>query len=57
MNILSSPKLTSYTMDVSENNPESPHPGEIKRMRKQCVPGALSRAGYEANDDVAPSSN
>jgi len=25
-----SPKLTSYITDVSKNNLESPHPGEIK---------------------------
>ena len=25
---------------VSENNPESPHLGKMKRMCKQCVPGA-----------------
>ena len=32
--------LTSHNAEESENNPESPHLGEIKRMRKQCVPGA-----------------
>jgi len=32
--------LTSRNAEESENSPESPHPGEIKRMRKQCVPGA-----------------
>jgi len=32
--------LTSRNVEESENSPESPHLGEIKRMRKQCVPGA-----------------
>ena len=32
--------LTSRNAEESENSPESPHLGEIKRMRKQCVPGA-----------------
>ena len=32
--------LTSHNAEESENSPESPHLGEIKRMRKQCVPGA-----------------
>ena len=32
--------LTSHDTEESENSPESPHLGEIKRMRKQCVPGA-----------------
>ena len=44
--------LTSHNMEESENSPESPHLGEIKRMRKQCVPGALpffARARDEAN--------
>ena len=27
-------------MEESENSPEFPHLGEIKCMRKQCVPGA-----------------
>ena len=31
--------LTSRNVEESENSPESPHLGEIKRMRKQCVPG------------------
>ena len=31
--------LTSHNAEESENSPESPHLG-IKRMRKQCVPGA-----------------
>ena len=31
--------LTSHYTEESENSPESPHLGEIKRMRKQCVPG------------------
>ena len=44
--------LTSHNAEESENSPESPHFGEIKRMRKQCVPGAspfFARAGDEAN--------
>ena len=43
--------LTSHNAEESENSPESPHLGEIKRMRKQCVPGAslfFVRAGDEA---------
>ena len=43
--------LTSHNVEESENSPESPHLGEIKRMRKQCVPGAspfFARAGDEA---------
>ena len=28
-------------MEESESSPESPHLGEIKRIHKQCVPGAL----------------
>ena len=32
--------LTSHNEEESENSPESPHLGEIKCMRKQCVPGA-----------------
>ena len=44
--------LTSHNAEESENSPESPHLGEIKRMRKQCVPGTspfFARAGDEAN--------
>ena len=33
--------LTSHNTEESENTPESPYVGEIKRMRKQCVPGSL----------------
>ena len=40
--------LTSHDTEESENSPESPHLGEIKRMHKQCVPGAFARAGDEA---------
>ena len=43
--------LTSHDTEESENSPESLHLGEIKRMRKQCVPGAsllFTRAGDEA---------
>ena len=43
--------MTSHNAEESENSPESPHLGEIKRMRKQCVPGAppfFARAGDEA---------
>ena len=43
--------LTSHNTEESENSPESPHLGEIKRMRKQCVPGAspfFARAGDKA---------
>ena len=48
--------LTSHDTEESENSPESPHLGEIKRMRKQCVPGAspfFARAGDEAMKDAA----
>ena len=31
--------LMSHDTEQSENSPESPHLGEIKRMRKQCGPG------------------
>ena len=44
--------MMSHDAEESENSPESPHLGEIKCMRKQCVPGASSffaRAGDEAN--------
>ena len=43
--------LTSRNVEESENSPESPQLGEIKHMRKQCVPGAppfLPHAGDEA---------
>ena len=43
--------LTSHDTEESENSPESTHLGEIKRMRKQCAPGAspfFARAGNEA---------
>ena len=46
--------LTSHDTEESKNCPESPHLGEIKRMHKQCVPGAsplFVRAGDEANLD------
>ena len=46
--------LTSHNAEESENSPESPHLGEIKRMRKQCVPGAspfFARAGDEARGE------
>ena len=33
--------LTSHNTEESENSPDSPHLGETKRMRKQCVPQAL----------------
>ena len=48
--------LTSHNAEESENSPESPHLGEIKRMRKQCVPGAspfFARAGDEATGLLA----
>ena len=32
----------SRNVEESENTPESSHLGEIKHMRKQCVPGAPS---------------
>ena len=32
----------SRNAEESENTPDSPHLGEIKHMRKQCVPGAPS---------------
>ena len=32
--------LMSHDTEGSETSPESPHLGEIKRMRKQCVPSA-----------------
>ena len=41
----------SHSTKESENSPDSPHLGEIKRMRKQCVPGTplfFARAGDEA---------
>ena len=47
--------LTPHDTEESENSRESPHLGEIKRMRKQCVPGAspfLARAGNEARKDL-----
>ena len=34
--------LTSHNAEESENSPESPPLGEIKRMRKQFVPGGFS---------------
>ena len=39
--------LTSHDTEESENSPESPYLGEIKRMCKQCVPGTspFARAG------------
>ena len=43
--------LTSHDTEESEYSRESPRLGEIKRMRKQCVPGAslfFARAGDEA---------
>ena len=43
--------LTSHNTEESENSPEPPHLGEIKRMRKQCVPGAspfFAHAGDKA---------
>ena len=46
--------LTSNNAEESENSPESPHLGEIKRMRKQCVPGAspfFARAGDKAKSN------
>ena len=33
--------LTSHNTEESENTPESPYLGEIKRIRRQCVPGSL----------------
>ena len=48
--------LMSYDTEESENSPESPHLGEVKCMRKQCVPGAswfFARAGDEANAPIA----
>ena len=47
--------LTSHDTEESENSPESLHLGEIKRMRKQCVPGAsrFSRApGTRLDQDM-----
>ena len=44
--------LTSHNTEESENSPDSPHLGEIKRTCKQCVPGAppfFTRAGDEAD--------
>ena len=37
---ISSPNSDVTNEEESENCPESPNLGEIKRMRKQCVPGA-----------------
>ena len=42
----------SYNTEESENSLDSPHLGEIKRMHKQCVPGAslfFAHAGDEAS--------
>ena len=47
----------SHNTEESENSPESPHLGEIKRMLKQCVPGALpffARAGTRLCGNVSP---
>ena len=44
----------SHNAEESENSPESPHLGEIKRMRKLCVPGAppfFTRAGDKASNE------
>ena len=52
--------LMSRNAEESENTPESPHLGEIKRMSKQCVPGAplfFVRTGDEARvylDHITP---
>ena len=46
--------LTSHNTEESENSLESPHLGEIKRMHKQCVPGAspfFAHTGDEAKDE------
>jgi len=46
----------SHNAEESENSPESPHLGEIKRMCKQCVPGAspfFACAGDEASSSYA----
>ena len=43
----------SHNMEESKNSTDSPHLGEIKRTRKQCVPGAppfLAHTGDEANN-------
>ena len=48
--------LTSHNTEESENIPDSPHLGEIKRMRKHRVPGApllFASAGDEANTKLA----
>ena len=37
--ILSLNSDVTYNTEESENTPESPYLGEIKRMHKQCVPG------------------
>ena len=42
-----------HDTEESENSPDSPHLGEIKRMPKQCVPGVslfFTRAGDEATN-------
>ena len=52
--------LTSHDTEESENSPESPHLGEIKHMRKQCVPGAslfFACARDEATEGHAPPGN
>ena len=44
----------SHNTEKSENSPNSPHLGEIKRMCKQCVPGAppfFTCAGDEASGE------
>ena len=46
----------SHDIRESENSLESPHLGDIKRMRKQCVPGAslfFAHARDEATFDPA----
>ena len=43
----------SHDTEESENSPESPHLGEIKHMRKQCVPDTspfFTCAGDEATE-------
>ena len=42
----------SHDTEESENSPESPHLEEIKRMRKQCVPGAPLAVFHACRDEA-----
>ena len=47
--------LTSRDTEESENSPECPHLGEIKRMCKQCVPGADSKVKVNIQSPIPAS--